>query len=198
MKKIPVKIIMVTSPSGDTKKGVMLDSTYYFPMKKNYREKIKKFEQDYFNLIDDATKLFYSNGITKRSNLPSTTFWELGKIFRKFNDKTSTKFYITNYANSLQRDFGLTEPYIRELIIFSREFKKKEISNNVPMAIYRALIWKRNILNNLELFEHEKQKLIQRGKVKQFIGRENYKNELKTLINNYLKNNNKNITTRFE
>ena len=58
MEKIPVKIIMVTSPSGDTKKGVMLDSMYYFTMKKNYSEKIKKFEQNYFKLIDDATKLF--------------------------------------------------------------------------------------------------------------------------------------------
>ena len=58
------------------------------------------------------------------------------------------------------------------------------------MAIYRALIWKRNILNKLGLFEQEKQKLIQRGKTKQFIGRENYKRELKTLIDNHLKMNN--------
>ncbi len=186
MEKIPVKIIMVTSPSGDTKKGVMLDSTYYFPMQKDYGGKIKEFEQNYFNLIDDATKLFYNDDTKKRSNTHSTIFWELGKLFRKFNDRTSVGFYITNYANSLQRDFGLTEPYIRELIIFSREFKKTEVSDNIPMAIYRALIWKRNMLNKLGLFEQEKQKLIQRGKINQFIGRENYKKELKTLIDNHL------------
>ena len=188
MEKIPVKIIMVTSPSGDTKKGVMLDSMYYFTIKQNYSEKIKKFEQNYFkSIIDDATKLFYNDSNKKRSNLPSTIFWKLGKLFHKFNDSTSIEFYITNYANSLQRDFGLTEPYIRELIIFSNKFKKKEVSDNIPMAIYRALIWKRNILNRLGLFEQEKQKLIQRGKTKQFIGREHYKRELKTLINNHLK-----------
>ena len=186
MKKIPVKIIEVTSPGGDTKKGVMLDSAYYFPMKENSRKKIKKFEQDYFDLVDNATKLFYNDGIKKnQSNAQSTIFWKLGKMFRKFHDKTSNGFYITNYAKSLQRDFGLTEPYIRELIIFSREFKIQEVSDNVPMAIYRALVWKRNHLDKLGLFEQEKQKLIKRGKTKQFIGRENYKKELKELINNH-------------
>lgn len=185
MAKIPVKIIEVTSPGGDTKKGVMLDSSYYFPMNDDTRDEIKKFERDYFDLVGKATELFYGGEIKKRRNVYSTTFWRLGAMLRRFHDKSS-KFNITNYANSLQRDFGLTESYIRELVTFSREFKLSEISNNIPMAVYRALIWKRNRLYALGLFEQEKQKLIKRGKTKQFIGRENYKRELNTLIDVHL------------
>ena len=187
MDKIPVKIIEVTSPSGDMKKGVMLDSSYYFPMKKDMRGKIKKFESDYFDLVDGATRLFYGgNSKKKRRDIPSTTFWRLGAMLRRFHDRASSKFHITNYADSLQRDFGLTEPYIRELIAFSREFKLSEVSDNVPMAIYRALIWKRNQLYGLGLFEREKRKLVERGKTKRFIGRENYKRELKESIGKHM------------
>ena len=183
MEKIPVRIIQVTSPSGDTKKGIMLDSSYYFTITEDTKIEIKKLKKNYFKTVEKAEKLFYKGGSkNKRQNLPSTTFWKLGNILHEFYDKTSRKFFITNYANALQRDFGLTEPYLRELIIFSKEFDLKEVSDNVPMAIYRALVWKRNQLDNLGLLQQEKQKLIKRGKTKQFIGRENYKRELKELI----------------
>ena len=186
MEKIPIKIIEVTSPSGDTKKGVMLDSNYYFTMTEDTRIEIKKLEKNYFKTIEKAEKLFYKGNKHKRQNLPSTTFWKLGNLLRKFYDKTSRKFFITNYANALERDFGLTESYLRELIIFSKEFDLKDVSDNVPMAIYRALVWKRNQLDKLGLLHQEKQKLIKRGKTKQFIGRENYKMELKELILQHL------------
>ena len=186
MEKIPVRIIQITSPSGDTKKGIMLDSSYYFAMIENTKIEIKKLEKKYFKTVEKAEKLFYKDGKTKRQNLPSTTFWKLGDLLRKFYDKTSKKFFITNYASALERDFGLTETYLRELIIFSKEFDLKDVSDNVPMAIYRALVWKRNQLDELGLLQQEKQKLIKRGKTKQFIGRENYKKELKESISKYL------------
>ena len=155
-------------------------------MQEDTRRKIKEFEKKYFNLIEKATKLFYKGNIKeKRQDLPTTTLWQLGNMFRKFYDNVYNQFYITNYANALQRDFGRTEPYIRELIIFVREFKKEEVTDDIPMAVYRALIWKRNQLDKLKLFEKEKEKLIKRGKTKQFIGRENYKKELKELIKQY-------------
>ncbi len=191
MEKIPVKIIQVTSPSGDTKKGVMLDSTYYFTMREDTRKKIKKLEKDYFDLVKKAEELFYGGNIQKkRQNLPRVTSWQLGEMLRKFHNNTRNIFHITNYANALQRDFALSESYLRELMIFAKEFRKKDISENVPMAIYRALIWKRNQLEELGLLEQEKQKLIKRGKTKKFIGRENYKRELKELISQHLQSKN--------
>ncbi len=183
MKKIPVRIIKVTSPSGDTKIGIMLDSNHYFTMKEDTRTTIKNLEKEYFEVVRKAEKLFYKDGNkSKRQNLPSTIFWQLGNMLRRFYNKASHKFFITNYASALQRDFGLTEPYLREIIIFSKEFSLKDISDDISMAVYRALVWKRNQLDNLGLLEQEKQKLIKRGTTKEFIGRENYKRELKELI----------------
>ena len=182
MQKIPVKIIQVTALGGDTKKGAALDFAQYFSMNEESRRKIKEFEREYFGMVNKATELFYGpNPDKKRSSRPSTTFWKLGKLFDRFHENTS-RFYITNYANALERDFGLTGPYIRDMMAFSREFKKSEVSDNVPMAIYRELIRKRNQLYKHGLFEKEKQRLIDKGKAKQYIGREDYKKELKELL----------------
>ena len=182
MDKMPVKMVQVTAPGGDTKKGVLLDFAQYFSMNEESRKKIKEFEGEYFGMVDRATELFYGpNPDKKRGSPPSTAFWKMGKLFDKFNKKTP-RFYITNYTNALERDFGLTGPYIRDMMAFSREFKKSEVSDNVPMAIYRVLIRKRNQLYEHGLFEEEKLRLIDRGKAKQHIAREDYRKELKGLL----------------
>jgi len=184
MTKIPVKIVELTSPSGKSAVDVMIDVFDYNEIE-DVQEKIQKFKKKYFQIVIDAEKLFFGNDIKKikkRRSLSSSVYWKLGNMFRKFNDATKNEFTIINYAQALVRDFGLSDRYVRELIIFSKVFKEKEILDSIPMAIYRALIWKKNQLEEINMLEKEKKKLHQRGKSKEFIGRENYKTELVNII----------------
>ena len=59
---------------------------------------------------------------------------------------------------------------------------KSKIVDSIPMAIYRALVWKRNQLEEIGELTKEKARLLKKGKNKKFIGRENYKQELTALV----------------
>lgn len=184
MSKIPVKIVTLTSPSGKNAIDIMIDIYDYNEME-NVQTRIKKFKKKYFKLIDKAEKLFFGSNLTKTrsKNLTSSTCWKLGNLFYKFNDDVKNDFVITNYAEALERDFGRSSRYIRELIEFSKLFDKKEISDSIPMAIYRALVWKKNQLDGNGILEQEKNRLIEMGKQNQVPGREQYKIELTNTIN---------------
>jgi len=179
MTKIPVKIVELTSPSGKSAVDVMID-VYDYNEVDNAQEKIKNFKIKYFELVKKAEKLFFGSNLdkTRTKNLSSSTCWKLGNLFRKFDDDIKNNFIITNYAEALERDFGRSSRYIRELIIFSKLFEKKEISDEIPMAIYRALVWKKNQLDEIGILEKEKKRLMKMGKEKKYPGREEYKIEL--------------------
>jgi len=184
MKKIPVKIIEFAD--GDKMiQEVMIDLVDTMQLGIDPGKKIDKFRDKYFELVKKAQKLFYGKNHDKkkkRQTLPSSTYWKLGNLLGKFNDDIKNDFEITNYALALQRDFGLSDRYVRELIIFSKVFKEKEILDSIPMAIYRALIWKKTQLEEINMLEKEKHRLLKRGKANEFIGRENYKTELNKII----------------
>ena len=184
MEKIPIKIVELTSPSGKTAKEVMLDVYDYYEID-DAQKKLKEFKKKYFQIINDAEKLFFGKDLKKtkkRRSLSSSVYWKLGNMFRKFNDETQNKFTITNYPQALERDFGLSSRYVDELITFSTLFKKSEVLDSIPMAIYRALVWKKNQLEECGILEKEKIRLLKMGKSKGFIGRENYKTELNEII----------------
>jgi HAMP domain-containing protein len=179
MTKIPVKIVELTSPSGKSAVDVMIDMYDYNEIE-NVQKKIKKFKKKYFELVKKAEQLFFGSnlGKTRSKNLTSSTCWKLGNLFQKFDSNIKNDFIITNYSVALERDFGRSNRYIRELIIFSKLFKEKEIIDSVPMAIYRALVWKKNQLDEIGILEKEKNRLIEMGKNNNAPGREEYKIEL--------------------
>lgn len=179
MKKIPVKIVQYTI-NGETRKNVMIDMLDTYDIEGDAERKIINFKKKYFELIKKAEKLFFGSNLdkTRSTNLLSSTYWKLGSLFQKFDDDIKNNFIITNYAESLERDFGRSSSYIRELIEFSKLFKKNEISDIIPMAVYRALVWKKNQLDEIGILEKEKNRLIEMGKNKKHPGREKYKIEL--------------------
>lgn len=183
MTKIPVKIVELTSPSGKSAVDVMIDIFDYNEVE-DVQEKIQEFKKKYFKLVKKAEKLFFGSNLkkTRSKNLSSSTCWKLGNLFRKFDDDIKNNFIITNYAEALERDFGRSSRYIRELIEFSKLFKEKELSDSIPMAIYRALVWKKIQLDELGILEKEKNRLIEMGKSKHVPGREQYKIELTDAI----------------
>ncbi len=177
--KIPIKIVELTSPSGKSAVDVMID-VYDYNEVENAQEKIQEFKKKYFELVKEAEKLFFGTNLskTRTKNMSSLTCWKLGKLFQKFDSDIKNDFTITNYSVALEHDFGRSSRYIRELMIFSKLFKKKEILDSVPMAIYRALVWKKNQLDEIGILEQEKNRLIEMGKNNNVPGREEYKIEL--------------------
>ena len=181
--KIPIKIIQVET-KGKLKNVVILHSSDYFELKGDSTSKIKEFEKLYSNTVDKIKKIFYGvDGKTEKyKNLSSSTYFELGEILQKFNQKADNEFEIKNYNNSISRDFGLSKDYIYDLITIADLFKKKEILDSVPFSYYRALKRKRKELESLGLFETEKKRLNKMGEDDKLPGREQYKVELIKII----------------
>ena len=179
MKKIPVKIVQYTI-NGETRKNIMIDMLDTYDIEGDVEIEIITFKKKYFGLVKKAEKLFFGSNLdkTRTKNLSSSTCWELGNLFQKFDSDIKNNFVITNYSVALERDFGRSSKYIRELIIFSKLFKEKEILDSIPMAIYRALVWKKNQLDDVGILEKEKKRLMKMGKEKKCPGREEYKIEL--------------------
>ena len=184
MKKIPVKIIEFSDGS-DTIREVMIDLADSMQLDGDPGKKLDKFKIRYFKLIHKAEKLFFDsdNKKSKIKNLSSLKCWELGNLFGRFDNDVKNNFTITNYAEALERDFGRSSRYIRELIAFSELFAKHEISNKIPMAIYRALVWKKTQLASAGILQQEKNRLIEMGKTGNCCGRERYKINLIDAIN---------------
>lgn len=187
MKKTPVKIVQTQDIHGNKKVGVMLDLSYYLDATTDTEVPIRKFKKLYFGTVASAKKLFYGKYEEERKkyqNLSSTTYWRLGRILLEFTDKIKNEFVITNYAEALERDFGLSRGYVSELLVFVNLFKRDEVLNSIPVSYYRVLMRKRTQLEKLGIFEKEKMRLIRMGKESKLIGREKYKRELNQLIEN--------------
>ena len=195
MTKIPVKIIELTAPSGKKSIEVMIDVYDYHGIE-DAQEKIRGFKKEYFKLVKKAQgilpqkKAVYKNENSKRrskktvpgAEKKASFYWKVGNLFSTFNKNVKNEFEITNYNSALQRDFGLSSRYVRELMIFSELFSEKEVDDSIPMAIYRALVWKKTQLEEVGELKNEKTRLLKRGKNKESIGRENYKKELNALV----------------
>jgi len=177
MNKIPIKIVELSSPSGQTAIDVMID-VYDFEGIENPHQKIKEFKEKYFELVKKAKNIMPEK---KEEKIPSV-YWKIGDLFKKFNDSTTNRFEITNYDEALERDFGLSSRYVHELIIFVTLFKKNEIHNSISMSIYRAFVWKKNQLEEIGELKNEKLRLVKRAKNNESIKREDYKKELNKLV----------------
>jgi hypothetical protein len=177
MNKIPVKIIEF-SDGDQLIQEVMIDLADTVELKGNPGEYLEKFKKQYFELVEKAQKLMPE---TRTKKIPSI-YWKIGNLFKKFNDSTINQFKITNYNEALERDFGLSSVYVRELIIFADLFKKNEIQDSISMSIYRALVWKKNQLEVIGELKNEKMRLIKRAKNNEPIKREAYKKELNKLV----------------
>jgi len=57
-----------------------------------------------------------------------------------------------------------------------------EIYDSISMSIYRALVWKKNQLEEIGELNNEKLKLIKRAKNNESVKREAYKKELNKLV----------------
>lgn len=183
--KIPVRIVQTQDMHGTKKISIMIDVKHYLGTGDNPEKKLEKFKKLYFDTVNSAKKLFYgtSSGEGKKyQDLPSSLYWNLGELLRKFNEAIENEFEITNYTEAISRDFGLSKDYIYDLLTVVKIFKKDEILDAVYFSYYRALKRKRRELIKLGLFEVEKKRLNKLGKENKLPGREQYKKELIKII----------------
>ena len=182
--KIPVRVVQTQDMHGTKKISVLIDVGNYLNTGDNPEAKLKKFKKLYFDTVKTAKKIFYgSSGEEKKyQDLPSSLYWTLGELLRKFNEAIENEFEITNYTEAISRDFGLSKDYIYDLLTVVKFFKKSEILDSVYFSYYRALKRKRKDLTRIGLFEKEKKRLNKLGKEKKLSGREQYKKELIKII----------------
>ena len=177
MKRIPVKIVEF-SHDGNIIQEIMIDLTDMMQLKGNYEEKIECFKNRYFELVKKAHELFYGKNQNKKKKyqtLPSSAYYDIGKLLQKFNDEVKNEFKITNYTEALSRDFGLSVDYHYDISTIVKIFKKEQILDSVPFSYYRALKRKKNELDSINLFDHEVKRLNMMGKENKLPGREKYK-----------------------
>ena len=141
------------------------------------QDEINNIKESYLKMIDELNKLYNE---TKEKN--TIYYWSIGNILHKFRSKYK-KYDITNYVTAVSRDFRYDISYIGKIINFTKNFKKTEISNNLSLLTYVSLLSRKDKLKELGVYEQERDKLIEYGKMNKHIGREKYKKQLDILIN---------------
>ena len=173
MTKIPVKIIELTAPSGKKSIEVMIDVYDYHGIE-DAQKKIKVFKKEYFELVKKAQGI-----LPKKSKRKSSHFWALGNILYDFNRSIKNKFEITNFNSAIARDFGLYQAnHSGAIIQFGEFFKKKDISEKIPMSTYLELIFKASAFKKSGILEEEKKRLLRRAKDKTLPSHKEYRQEL--------------------
>lgn len=178
--KIPVKIIQVEDKHGNKQVGVMLDISYYSNVDRNPSQRIAEFEKEYFETLKKAKKIYKSTAKKRGKN--TKFYWELSNILRQFNEKIDNEFVITNYASALERDFGLTDSYVRVFLDFIKFFKEDEVLPAIPMSIYFELTIKKRKLDKIGIFDREKRTLLENAKKGKIPDHKYYRQYLAQLV----------------
>lgn len=180
--RIPVKIVEVEDKHGNKQVGVTLDISFYSDKRGDPSERIRQFEKAYFETLAHAKKIYKSTSSKRGKN--TRFYWEMSNLLRDFNEKIENEFIITNYPSALERDFGITDSYVRVFLDFIKFFKEEEVLPNVPMSIYFELTIKKRKLDRIGLFEREKKALLENARKGAVPDHKGYRMHLAELVKN--------------
>ena len=180
MQKISVRIDWTKDDTGKYETQIVMGSNDFFSSGTTIRNEIKQFKRKYLDFVKKAQDIMPKN----KSERKSSHFWKIGELLYNFNKEVENEFFITNYSEALMRDLEYfksprTIAYILELGKF---FKRNEISDSIPITLYLELLYKRNTIQQLNLFENEKSRLLKLAKEKKLPIKMEYRNQLKLLI----------------
>ena len=177
MNKIPIKIVELSSPSGQTAIDVMID-VYDYGDIENPQQKIKEFKKKYFDLIKKSTKIMPK----EKSKRKPSHFWQIGKLLNDFHKSIETEFEITNFSQAVNRDFDLYGTSQTVAILqLGKEFSQKDISDTISYSHYLELIWVSKILKENGLLEKEKKRLLKMEKNDTLPPHKEYRKELSVI-----------------
>ena len=180
VQRISVRIDWTKDEAGKYETQIIMGSNDFFSSGTAIRNQIKQFKRKYLDFVKKAQDIMPKN----KSERKSSHFWKIGELLYNFNKEVENEFFITNYAEALMRDFEYfksprTIAYILELGKF---FKRNEISDSIPITLYLELLQKRNAVQQRNLFEKEKSRLLKLAKEKKLPIKMEYRNQLKLLI----------------
>ena len=159
LEKIPIRIDWSLDKSDNYQVEIVMNTSDFFSSGTEIRSKIKDFKERYLKLIVDVKELSKPGQRKKASE-----YWNLSKLLVDFNKETENEFFITNYSDALARDldgYNLSKPSLDMLFKFADYFTEDEILDTIPYANYRALVNKGRKLQKLNLFEQEKNRLLE-------------------------------------
>ena len=166
------------SVAGGHKTSAMIDMAYYSDLGQSAARQITELNERYSGMVRSARSLFRDERGNPKKTVPSSVYFETGKLFLDFMVSIQDKFEITNYTAALSRDFGLSQDYITDLLAIARSFDVGEIVDSVPFTHYRMLKRKQNSLEGIGCFKKEKLRLNTMGESGNLPTRESYKREL--------------------
>ena len=180
VQRISVRIDWTKDDTGKYETQIVMGSNDFFSSGATIRNEIKQFKRKYLDFVKKAQDIMPKN----KSERKSSHFWKIGELLYNFNKEVENEFFITNYSEALMRDLEYfksprTIAYILELGKF---FKRNEISDSIPITLYLELLYKRNAVQQLNLFEKEKSRLLKLAKEKKLPIKMEYRNQLKLLI----------------
>ena len=181
VQRISVRIDWTKDDAGKYETQIVMGSNDFFSSGTTIRNQIKQFKRKYLDFVKKAQDIMPKN----KSERKPSHFWKIGELLYNFNKEVENEFFITNYSEALMRDFEYfksprTIAYILELGKF---FKRNEISDSIPITLYLELLQKRNAVQQRNLFEKEKSRLLKLAKEKKLPIKMEYRNQLKLLIN---------------
>ena len=163
------------SVAGGHKTSAMIDMAYYSDLGQSAARQITELNERYSGMVRSARSLFRDERGNPKKTVPSSVYFETGKLFLDFMVSIQDKFEITNYTAALSRDFGLSQDYITDLLAIARSFDVGEIVDSVPFTHYRMLKRKQNSLEGIGCFKKEKLRLNTMGESGNLPTRESYK-----------------------
>ena len=180
LEKIPIRIDWSIDKSNNYQVEIVMNTSDFFSSGTTIRNQIKQFKRKYLDFVKKAQDIMPKN----KSERKSSHFWKIGELLYNFNKEVENEFFITNYSEALMRDLEYfksprTIAYILELGKF---FKRNEISDSIPITLYLELLYKRNAVQQLNLFEKEKSRLLKLAKEKKLPIKMEYRNQLNLLI----------------
>ena len=181
MNRIPVKVVWIKDIKGNVHSSVMLaieELTNAMPS--TDFTSIKKFNSEYMGLITYCKELLTIGKVKNR--IPANVYWQVGKNLVTFVETNETEYKFTNYRAAFQRDLNLTDSYIGIIMDFPKFFKEKEVLKTIPMSYYFELILKARSLEEKNLLNPEKERLIKLSNENKLPDHKIYRESLKSIL----------------
>lgn len=184
--KIPIEITWMENQDGILEPEIIISAEDYFDFDTSITDAIIEFKKRYTVLIQKVQDILPQDKTQRKSS----HFWKIGRLLYNFNKSIKNKFEIINFNEAISHDFQLYntgQRRIDQLIQFGEFFSKKDILDEISLALYQELIWKAGPLKKAGIFQKEKMKLLERAKEKKLLGNDRYRAYLKKMLQPHVK-----------
>ncbi len=175
-KRIPVRIESVANREGGSSVEIFMELEDFESYGVSIRNDIRKFRQNYMQLIEYAKKINRSG-----SRVTTKERWNVCRMLYTFNKDASDEFEIINHVQAYSRDFELPTRSIRTYLAFGENFDEDDVIDGIPYSTYAELCFRVCSLKKSGKFEVEKKHLVEMYKNGSLLKRNKYREYLQTI-----------------